>query len=627
MSKILQRLTLPSFALNPSVDLYVRLFGGAKYVYSEREIRFDRNSAAVFDTYFNTFSVGKWQRHTAIADLRLRVELKGKFLLRVVENRFGAAPAVIADTLVDHKEMSLLELDIPVASLAGGSLFVAVESESRGGVLQGGGWLTSDLAIRDVRIGIVITTYNRQDYIRNNLAALSSAASADPDLKHNMHVVVVDNASNLHLENQDWLTYLRNDNLGGAGGFSRGLYELKRMGGFTHALFMDDDIRFEVDSIRRAAALLAYATDPDVSICGAMFLESDSAIQYEACASFQFDNPYDPIRKYGVHMDMRDVCQVLKNDRFDYPAEYGAWWFFLFPIHLSGSDLAFPLFLRGDDIIFGYRYAKRLLTLNGICVWHMPFEYKDSPTTLYFSQRNFEVVRAVAGAKRIPTLRALRFVVKTVLQDCFRYRYTSASYRIRAYRDFLRGPKWWQSMDPIALNQQLRAGDDEKLGPLTILPEMEGYEDYASTHNRSLLRRLAQTFTLNGHLVPRFLFKLFGGDQKRWVRPHQQSWTAPFLQERVLVYYEPANEGFELRHSKARFFRNVADLAAIGVALVGNYQRVRKEYRSSYAGLVSEKAWEGRFGLPVQADRGADPDDGSKSTPSALPRAVREASL
>jgi hypothetical protein len=146
---------------------------------------------------------------------------------------------------------------------------------------------------------------------------------------------------------------------------------------------------------------------------------------------------------------------------------------------------------------------------------------------------------------------------------------------------------------------------------------MEGYEDYASTHKRSLLRRLAQTFTLNGHLVPRFLFKLFGGDQKRWVRPHQQSWTAPFLQERVLVYYESANEGFELRHSKERFLRTLAELAVVAVDLLRSYQRVRGEYRSSYAAMVSQKAWERRFGLAVQADEALALGDSSKPTLAA----------
>ena len=53
-----------------------------------------------------------------------------------------------------------------------------------------------------------------------------------------------------------------NPNLGGAGGFARGLWEHRRRGQATHVLFMDDDVAFEPEVIARTVAFLRFAADP-----------------------------------------------------------------------------------------------------------------------------------------------------------------------------------------------------------------------------------------------------------------------------------------------------------------------------------------------------------------------------
>jgi len=591
MLNIIHRLTLPSVGLVTDLSLYVRLFDRGEYLFSEREIRFDRRSSVVFDTYFNSFSAGKWMRHTQLETLVLRVEVRGRFLLRWIENRPMSPPAIVAEKLAENDNMQWVELELPVERLAGGSLFLSAYCTSRDGVLRDACYATYNEPERLVRVGIVITTFNRKDYIRGNLARLRIAAGNDPIFKRMFHVVVVDNAENLVLESSEFLTYIKNRNLGGAGGFSRGLFELRRKGGFTHVLFMDDDIVFEMESIRRAAALVAYAKDRDCSIAGAMFLESVPTVQYEAGASFLFHCPKDPICKYGVNMDMARHEMVTQNDSYDYPVDYGAWWFFLFPIWLSESDLAFPLFLRGDDIIFGYKYAKKILTMNGICVWHMPFEYKDSPTSLYYSQRNFEVVRAVATPDEVGTATTLAFLLRTALIENLTYRYSSAAYRIRAFRDFLKGPEWWQTIDFPKLNEELRAGDDEKLTPLEVNPRFEGVDYYCTHHKRHRLRKIAQLMTLNGHLIPSWVHRRRKNARMRVFRVQERPMSGAFCQAAVMFWYEPANEGFVTKHSKKRFFKNLRDLAAVAFELLNNYQRVRQEFRAAYPKLVSEQAW------------------------------------
>ena len=97
-------------------------------------------------------------------------------------------------------------------------------------------------------------------------------------------VTIVDNGRNLELPPGDGLSVrvIPNPNLGGAGGFARGLMHARNDGWTTHVLFMDDDITMEVESVVRAIALFRYATDPRLCVHGAMISEEIPWMQFEA---------------------------------------------------------------------------------------------------------------------------------------------------------------------------------------------------------------------------------------------------------------------------------------------------------------------------------------------------------
>ena len=60
-------------------------------------------------------------------------------------------------------------------------------------------------------------------------------------------------------------TRIANRNLGGAGGFARGLIAAED-GGFTHCLFMDDDAAFQMENLIRSFAFLRLARNPDAAL-------------------------------------------------------------------------------------------------------------------------------------------------------------------------------------------------------------------------------------------------------------------------------------------------------------------------------------------------------------------------
>ena len=595
MYNVLQRFTFPTIDLCSDTDLYFKTSPNVYYQYSSREIHFSPCGEAVFDTYFNSFSVWKWKRHTSIDSLIFRIRLKGRFILQFSSNHLHSATKVVHETIADSQAFAWHDVDLPYDELSTGTLFLKTICLSAEGIIVEGNFSTRSQPRLQPRIGLVITTYNRPEYIRGNLRRLEEAASNEPILPQLLHVVVVDNASNLSLASSAFVTYIQNKNLGGSGGFSRGLIHLREQGGFSHALFMDDDISFDVESIHRAIRFLSYAKDEHLCMSGAMFQDFQPHIQYEAGASFSFDQVFNHLNIFGSDMDMRDWRNIVLNDSFDRPIRYAAWWFFLFPITLSGDDLAFPFFLRGDDILFSYMYAKTIITLNGVCVWHEAFDYKDSATSQYYNQRNFEVIRAIVGPESLGVWPTLGYFLQNTLRENFSYRYVHAKYRIRAMRDFLQGPSYWAQLDAPALNNELRSGDTEKAMPLEIDAFSESYDYYDTSRPTGLFRKALRILTLYGHIVPSILLRRLQEMPMRALPFQGRCMSGIFGQERVLYWYQRTNEGFIATHSKRMFFRNLLDLAGASFAVLLKFNTVRHEYRREYKKLVTPKQWHDYF--------------------------------
>ncbi len=597
---VLQPLIFPKIGLCTVDELYFRTRSpNVVYEYEKALLHFGHLGEVAFDTAFNAFSAAKWQENTSVANLAFELEGQGKFLLRLESMRGATDKQILAEIEVDLGDnKKTASLAVPTSALGNAIVYARVACLSEQGLVRGGRFTTTTAPERQVRLGVVITTYNRQKYVTANLGELQHLPKDD------YHVVVVDNAENLNLPSSDRVTVLPNPNLGGAGGFSRGLFHLRELGGFTHALFMDDDVRFEIESIRRTRTFMQYARDAKLCVSGAMFVETQPHLQYEAGAAFHFRQVLPQITAFGHNLDMRRRLNVVRNETEPRAVGYAGWWFFGFPIDISGDDLAFPLFVRGDDLMFSYKYARKIVTLNGVLVWHLPFDHKDSATSIYYNQRNWELVRVCAGPSDIGLRPALQFFLRATLIDNFTYRYTTAAYRIQAMRDFMRGPALLNDMRFSEFNATLRKGDNEQ-------PKQVNATSQAYVHRPSRLRKAAQLLTLNGHLLPGWLMKSAAG--LRSLPLQHRAIAGVFRERKVLYLNEATNEGYVAEHSKQKFFRNLLDLATTGLLVAQHYEEVRHAYAEAYAGLVSADYWTKHFA--VQA--------GEKPAPGKRERRMR----
>ncbi|MFM9226765.1 MAG: glycosyltransferase, partial [Actinomycetota bacterium] len=469
------------------------------------------------------------------------------------------------------------------------SFYVAVTALADGVVVHGGEWVTRTAPVREVRLGVAITTFNRQQYVLATIASLVALEANDPAVCGRLRVVVVDNARNLEPEIPAGapVRLVPNPNLGGAGGFARGLIEFREEGWSTHVAFMDDDIRLEPESILRTIALLSHAVSEDLCVHGAMISEEQPWMQFEAGSEYEFRSVY-PLRAIGREVDLRTRADVVR-DKIEPEIADSAWWYTVFPMHL-GTENPLPVFVRGDDVAFGLMHTGRhTVTMNGIVVWHADFALKNNPTSLYYEIRNFALIDTLVFDDHKWWHLAWRYL-GFGFRNAYSHRYASAEFMIRGMRDFLAGPAAWAGIDHAARHDEVRRVDEEKAGPLSADLSSLGF-----TAPRPKPVRLGgfilSPLTGAGRWLPRFMKSKGIGVAQIDVRA-----VGLAIRHDTILYRHPrVEEGFVCERDYKRFVAIQREVFATCWRLARTYRRLKRDYRAGYPDLVSDEAWKERF--------------------------------
>ena len=167
-----------------------------------------------------------------------------------------------------------------------GMLFFELISLADDNFINKGFYYTELAPVNSVKLGIVITHFNRKHYVLPAIDRVSKDLLQDPYFKDKISLIVVDNSQNITPEEAQCAIVIPNQNLGGSGGFTRGLMYLEDQKDYTHCLFMDDDASCEIESIRRAYALLQYTTTEKFVVAGAQMSETFPQHMYEKGAIF-----------------------------------------------------------------------------------------------------------------------------------------------------------------------------------------------------------------------------------------------------------------------------------------------------------------------------------------------------
>ena len=134
----------------------------------------------------------------------------------------------------------------------------AFSIETRADIILHAGCWRVDAEPQDKSVDVCITTFKKEHYVTANVAAL---LAYPPLAAMNYRITVVDNGSTLDADDfprADNFTLIRQANLGGTGGFMRGLMDAREKQS-DYILFVDDDILLAPEMIYRAVAIAQIA--------------------------------------------------------------------------------------------------------------------------------------------------------------------------------------------------------------------------------------------------------------------------------------------------------------------------------------------------------------------------------
>lgn len=411
-----------------------------------------------FTTFFNALSVRKWRDYTIAEDFYLHLELRAPAGAKVTQTRcdsYSYYSEPVAGTTVEvppSDEWQTLDLALQVEDYDVLESF-QVECPGHVDLRNGHYWAEVDAAqLRDVELAIGTTTFRKEDYITRNIRLVREQilGSDEPIARHfTMHVI--DNGRTLDREalESPGIVIHPNQNVGGAGGFTRGMIEaMSQERPATHVLLMDDDIEVFPESIIRTYNLLRLARDEyaEAFVSGAMMSYDGVDVRHEDIGYLTFIgtcNAWKPANR------MNSIHGIVENETFrpdfdswdDLRQYYAAWWYCCIPTAtIRRVGLPLPLFVRLDDAEYGLRCNPKIMTMNGISVWHKDFDLRYSAASeRYQAPRNVCVIKATTGVA--PLTDELKVLERCFQWEMVKFNYADAELALKGFEDFLEGPE------------------------------------------------------------------------------------------------------------------------------------------------------------------------------------------
>ncbi|AEA22463.1 glycosyltransferase [Pseudonocardia dioxanivorans CB1190] len=407
------------------------------------------------NTYFGRVHATYWQRWTDVTELEVSLVVSGTGRVRVMASDTNRIPRIVAAQDVIEAEAVALRFEVRVDRFTdGGGLWLELGTGAGELAVSEVRWSVARTA-RPRPASMVICTFNRVDDCLNTLEALAN----DPEALAAIRTVYVVDQGSDPVESRprfetvaarfgDQLVYLRQPNLGGAGGFTRGLFEVA--GGpdaDADTVFMDDDVLLEPEILIRLTAFANRTRNPMI-VGGQMLnllhpsrlhISAEYAVPEKLLAGQPVEDGMHDAMLLGV--DEEGLPHVVER-RVD--TEYNGWWACLIPaevVRRIGYPL--PMFFQWDDVEYGYRgraHGIATVSLPGAAVWHADFGWKDwDEWHRYFNIRNALVTAAlhtgfstrVVGAK----------LTEMLAQYLVGMQYGLAATLLQAVEDFLRGPE------------------------------------------------------------------------------------------------------------------------------------------------------------------------------------------
>ena len=422
-----------------------------------------------------------------------------------------------------HKEQvdsgeSKISIELASLKLAPGlRLSAKFISASKCSILAAGWDALSNRVASPVKLAVVICTYNNEELLKDNILKL---INSEVWLKEDIILLLANNGI---LNDSSYLPQERfykfdQPNLGGSGGFGRGIYEViygaAKNTNITHILLMDDDVKFHPEIIHRTIRFYEKS-GPSCCIGGSMLKLEDPSWLHEAGSNLNSIKTIGTSTKVTIgNIEKTDALEQVGQARI---FDYNAWWFCSFPVKaVKKSGLPLPIFIHGDDIEYGIRLKQngfKMFCPGGISLWHQDFETKHLTWIRYFDFRN-ALIRLTYHNDNPP-----KVLIHQLKQVCnravIRNDYGGFIMAVKAFEDFCKGPE-------ILLNTDFQT----QIRELDVLYHQYAISDSTGRYKfsngdilsqqKKRIRKAIKYLTSNLHFLPLPSIKHYETDNARF---------------------------------------------------------------------------------------------------------------
>lgn len=591
----LQNLIIPEPTVCDKTNMYYRARGDV--LQDGQALHFAKHAFCSFDTYFNAFSLNKWNVYTGLDQLSLHLRVAGTFEIKLYAaewycGRVQRTCVYAGNITSDGRE----DVVLPIHALSGQNLFFSLRALTADAAFYGGGFFTKidEGRLRPIEIDLVMCTFRREAYVERNIRLLKERFLDNPAYNGAAHfrIKIVDNGQTLPpaiTQGDDRIQLYPNLNVGGAGGFTRGMMEALYEGRATHILFMDDDVTVQVEAIERTYNLLVLLKEAyqDRFLAGAMLRLDQQEFQH-ASRECMVGRDFTPLKG---PMDLSSYRNVVFNEKYESaPHEYAGWWYCCIPKGIARLDnLPLPFFVHFDDIEYSLRNIDRVIALNGISVWHAPFERKYSLLTEhYFMFRNQMV--AILLHHSVSRIGFLKYFLRRFAREFFRYDYAAAGLLLDGVEMALKGPEAFIHCDTVA-DLKAHAAKQTKTMPLTkFTSEVIRYSDFQNALmnvQESMPTKLFRFLTFNGHLLPGCFFR----PQSYAIYGFEANSKNFFRYRRVLACNRNFDEGILLEIDRWKCFKSIVRWSKDFLRIAFGWKRLEKMYRDAFPYMTSDAFW------------------------------------
>lgn len=597
---ILQQILFPKEDICKETELYYRhpskQFGN-KFILPP-------NQTISFNTYFNSFSIEKWNEYTFIENLSLNLKATGKCRIDLYEATLtnGEVQTRLLESKDKYSKENEITLSFPdVRNLRGICYFTITSDDVPCEITDGfyGTEIDSKL-INRVKIGIGICTYKREQFILKNLKAIQDTILDNPEseLRDNLEIIVSDNGETLQNYNYSHpkVKIFPNINAGGSGGFTRCMIEAIKAQeklNLTHFLLMDDDIVLDPAVLTRTYKLL-------------QLLKKEHQDKLLGGIMLKIEKPYEQLEKGAKRLsnfckewcirnnpdfNLSEFNEVLTNELTNSAVpDYNGWWYCCIPIHyVTPCNLPLPFFIHCDDMEYDYRIGKEIILINGIAVWHS-LQNKYSPTLAYYDIRNRLIASFIRDSAQCTSiLKVIKYILLHYISFSCRYMYLDWNIFSLSIKDLCKGAVAFRQIDPIQLHSSLAKKtviekrdcngikkdffSDKEID--AIYKKMEGF---SFSQKVLLIISILNAFVPVGSRTPICINNLC----------FQSFWKRRFI---VWKCNENSDEGVCLKKSPIKALRAFFDMLALQLLIIRKWNRVKKEYIAAVSELTSIEFW------------------------------------